>query len=175
MQFTLLNVLGILSPLILMATLRSIWREGQSRKLMLRMLPPERRPVCHDPKPLRLAHVRATSADRKQRAHPLWALRDCQMELLTESTMHAFEANATAYKPDRVASNYAPGGVLRRVALRRADADDADGTSILLRTLERSADMLSAGAAAMYGKPEIDHESMDTLSYIHPVQAVQVR
>jgi hypothetical protein len=165
MQLTLLNALGIFSPLILMATLRGIWKKSRSRSLMLRMLPPERRPMCHDPKP----------ADGERYSRPLWALRDCQMELLTESTMHAFEANAKPYKPDRVASNYPLGGVSRRIALRRTGADRADNKSILQRTLERSAEMLSAGAAASYGKPVIDDHSVDTLSYIHPVEFVQSR
>ena len=176
MQFTLLNLVGAFSPLVLMATLRGIWREGQSRSLMLRMLPPERRPVCHDPRPSRLARVRETPADRKRHSRPLWTLRDCQMELLTECTMHAFEASVEPYKPDRVASNYPPGGVSQRVALYRADADRADNTSILLRTLERSADILSAGATAIYhGKPETDDSSADTLSYLHSVQPAQIR
>ena len=135
MQLTLLNALAISSPLILMATLRSLWREGRSRSLMLRMLPPERRPMCHDPKP----------ADGERHSRPLWALRDCQMELLTESTMHAFEANAKPYNPDRVASNYPLGGVSRRIALRRAGADRADNKSILQRTLERRAEMRVVG------------------------------
>jgi hypothetical protein len=95
MQFTLLNVVAIFSPIILMATLRSIWREGQSRKLMLRMLPPECRPIIYDSKP----------ANCEPRSHPLWTSRNCAMELLTESTMHAFEASANAYKPDRMVTH----------------------------------------------------------------------
>jgi hypothetical protein len=86
------------------------------------------------------------------------------MELLTEGTMHAFEASAKPYNPDRMASNYPPGRVPRRVA-----SYSADNASILLRTLERSADMIAAGASAMYyRKPQIDDDSEDTLSYIHP-------
>jgi hypothetical protein len=67
------------------------------------------------------------------------------MELLTESTMHAFEASAKTYKPDRIAANYPPGCVPRPGVLYRADADRVDNTAVLLRTLERSADMLPEG------------------------------
>jgi hypothetical protein len=171
MHLTLLNAVGIFAPLILMATLYSVWREGRSRKLMLRMLPPELRPVIRDQKPFLFARVRATLADRKQHGHPLWTLRDCRMELLTESTMHAFEANAKAYSPDCVASNYPPGRLSARIA-----SYNAHQSSILLRTLERSTDMITAGAAAMYSfKPEIDDNSGDILFYTHPAPSAQIR
>jgi hypothetical protein len=128
---------------------------------MLRMLPPERRPVSNSPQPSWFARVHATSADGNRHLRPLWTLQECQIELLTEATMHAFEASATAYIPDRIAANYPPG-------LHRADADHANQASILLRTLERTADMLSADAAAKYyEQPEIDDSTADTvLSYI---------
>jgi hypothetical protein len=176
MHFTILNLLGASAPFVLVATLWSIWKEGRSRSLMLRMLPPERRPVSNSRQPLRFAEGRGTSAVHKRHSVPLWTLQDCQMELLTEGTMHAFEANAEVYVPDRIASSYPPGRVSRRVALSRAGADRADGTSILLRTLERSADMLSAGAAAIYqGEPEIDEGSTDTLlSYIDLARRVRI-
>jgi hypothetical protein len=167
MHFTILNLVGTFAPFILVATLWSIWKEGRSRSLMLRMLPPERRPVANSRQPLRFAQGRGTSAVDKRHSAPLWTLQDCQMELLTEGTMHAFEASAKVYAPDRIASNYPPARVPRRVALSRAGADRADGTSILLRTLERSADMRSAGAAAVYQRqPDLDDSSSDTLSYI---------
>jgi len=167
MQVTLLNAVGIFAPLILMATLRSVWREGRSRKLMLRMLPPELRPVIRDQKPSRFALVRATLTDKQH--GPLWTLRDCRMELLTESTMHAFEATAKAYCPDRMASSYSPGRLSRR-------SHGADQSSIHLRTLERSTDMITAGAAAMYcHKPEIDENSDDILLYTHPASSALSR
>jgi hypothetical protein len=173
MHFTIMNLVGASSPFILMATLWSIWKEGRSRSLMLRMLPPERRPATNSWQPLRFARVRGTSGDRERNSNPLWTLQDCQLELLTEGTMHAFEANATAYVRDRIATNR-PARVPRRVALSRAGVDRADDTSILLRTLVRSADMLSAGAASYYqGQPELDDRSSDTLSYIDLVQRVR--
>jgi hypothetical protein len=171
MQLTLFDIVGTFAPFILTATLRSVWREGRSRKLMLRMLPPELRPVIHDQKPFRFTRVRATFADRKQHGRPLWTLRDCQMELLTESTMHAFEATAKAYNPDRMASNYPPGRVSRRVA-----SYGADNSSILLRTLERSADMITAGAVAMsHLKPGIDEDAENVRLYTHPAPSAPTR
>jgi hypothetical protein len=153
MQFT--HAVGISALLILIAMLRSICRERQSRNLVLRMTPPERRPAGRDPKP----------------AIQLWTLWDCQMELLTESTMHAFEASAKTYKPDRIAANYPPGCVPRPGVLYRADADRVDNTAVLLRTLERSADMLPEGTVAKsYDKPTISDGSKDTLSYLDPAQ-----
>jgi hypothetical protein len=163
MHFTIINLLGAAAPFILAATLWGIWKESRSRSLMLRMVPPERR-------------VREKSDKHARHSLQLWTAQNCQMELLTEGTMHAFEANAKAYIPDRMASNYAPGRVRQRVALYRAEVDRTDETSILLRTLERSADMLSASAAAIYGKPEIDESSADTvLSYIDSVQPVRIQ
>ena len=117
MHFTMVNMLGACAPMILAATLRGIWKEGRSRSVMLRMLPPERRPVRHRPRTSCDA-----SADRKRQSRPLWTLHDCQMELLTEGVIHAFEASATTYKPDRVAVNYPPRRGLSRVALHRAKA-----------------------------------------------------
>jgi hypothetical protein len=85
------------------------------------------------------------------------------MELLTEGVVHAFEATATIYKPDRVASTYPPG----RLALQRAKANGRDGTSILLRTLERGANVPAADGAAKYpAKPKIDDASVGTLTYL---------
>jgi hypothetical protein len=175
MHFTMLNLAGASAPFILVATLWGIWKEGRTRSLMLRMLPPERRPVSNSAQPLWFAQGRGTSAVHKRHSARLWTLQDCQMELLTEGTMHAFEANVKAYVPDRIASSYPPSRVPLRVALSRAGADRADGTSILLRTLERSPDMLSAGAAAVYhGHPELDDGSSDTLSYIDLKQRVLI-
>ena len=176
MHLTMLNLVGAASPLILAATLWGIWKESRARNLMLRMQPPERRPGCHWAQPLRPARVRETRGNRARHSRQLWTLQDCQMELLTEGTMHAFEANAKAYVPGRIASNYSPARVAQRVALSRVGAEGADSTSMLLRTLERSADMLSGGAAAIYqGKPEIDDSSADTvLSYIDSLQAVRI-
>lgn len=154
MQFTIVNMLGAFSPIILTAILREIWKEGQSRSLMLRMLPPERRRVSQAPQTSGDA-----TADRRRQSRPLWSLRDCQLELLTEGVIHAFEASATAYKPDRVASNYPPGRVARQGAKAGARP------SILLRTLERNADLLLANGAAEYpAKPEIDDAA--TLTYL---------
>jgi hypothetical protein len=170
MHLTIINLLGASSPFILIATLWGIWKESQTRSLMLRMLPPERRPVVHAPPPFWVQRTAAASADRKRHSRPLWTLQDCQIELLTEATMHAFEANATAYIPDRIAANYPP-------SLHRADADHSNPASILLRTLERTADMLSADAAAKYyEKPEIDESSADAvLSYIDSLHPVRIQ
>jgi|SRR5579863_8233539 len=156
MHITVVNLILAFSPFIMIATVRSIWNEGRSRSLMMRMLPPERRP--------------ARASSHRRNSHRLWTLRDCQMELLTDGTMHAFEANAAAYKPDRIALNYRPGGLQRRVALHGADAERA--TSILLRTMQRSADMLNAGSAT--GKPVIDDSAEYTLSYTHSTHPAHI-
>jgi hypothetical protein len=49
MHFTILNLAGASAPFILVATLWGIWKEGRTRSLMLRMLPPERRPSIQFP------------------------------------------------------------------------------------------------------------------------------
>lgn len=157
MHSIIVVVAGVLSPLILTATLCGIWKEGRSRNLMLRMLPPERRPGWNRP---------ITSGDAstncKPQSRPLWTLRDCQMELLTEGVIHAFEANTSVYQPDRVAVNYPP----RRAVLERAKARASDRSSILLRTLERGAGALAAGGAAKSSaKPEIDNVAANTPTY----------
>lgn len=173
MHFTIVNLVGTTVPFIVIATLWSIWKESRKRSVTLRMLPPERRPSADAAQPMWFARGRGASGDRARHAAPFWNLQACQMELLTEGTMHAFEADATAYVPDRRASNYPRGDLRKRVALSRADADRTDRISILLRTLERKADMLSAGAAAIYqGEPALDNSSPDTLSYLDLAQRV---
>jgi len=175
MHLTIVNLLGTTAPFILIATLWSIRKEGRKRSVTLRMLPSERRPSANAVQPVWFARGRGASSDRVQHATPLWTLRDCQMELLTEATMHAFEAIATAYVPERRASNYPPGGLRQRITSSRAEADIANRTSILLRTLERKADMLSAGAAAIHqGEPTLDNSSSDTLSYRDSAQRVRI-
>jgi len=172
MHFTIINIVGALSPLILTATLRGIWKEGRSRSLTLRMLPPERRPVRLAPRSSWAVRASGAPADRKRRSRPLWTLQDCQMELLTEGVIHAFEASATTYKPDRVAANHPPGRVPPRVSLHRAKADCNDRSSILLRTLQRRAGTLAAVDAAKHrDKPEIADASEDTLAYTCPPQS----
>jgi hypothetical protein len=97
------------------------------------------------------------------------------MELLTEGTMHAFEADATLYVPDRRASNCPPRDLRKRVVLSRAGADRADRTSILLRILERNANMRSSVAAAIYqGESALDHGTSDTLSYLDSVPGLRI-
>jgi len=164
MHFTIINLIGLVSPLVLAATLREIWKEGRSRSVMMRMLPPERRPVWHRPESS--SGMRASAAERKRHDRPLWTLRDCQMELLTQGVIHAFDASATSYQPHRLASTYPPGRVPPRVGLHRAKADHTDHPSILQRTLQRNTEMLSMADAARYrGKPEIDDGPVETLTY----------
>ena len=65
MHFTILNLAGASAPFILVAMLWGIWKEGRTRSLMLRMLPPERRPVSNSAQPLWFAQGRGTSAVHK--------------------------------------------------------------------------------------------------------------
>jgi hypothetical protein len=95
----------------------------------------------------------------------LWTLRDCQMELLTEGTMHAFEARVTPYAPAPRSSNYQPGRGLRRD--QYCWTEHANVASHLLRTLERRPDMLPEGAPAIYRNgPQIEEGPEQVLSYI---------
>lgn len=165
MNLTLLNVAGALSPFVLAATLWGIWKESNRRSIALRMLPPERRPVYGQPQGWR-PRSRGEAGDRA-RSHPLWTLRDCHMELLTEGVMHAFDANATAYVADRVAVNYPPSRARELSALRRT-AQPAGSGSTLTRLTLRGAAMVAAGAAAIAPvKPEIEEGPVKTLSYFH--------
>ena len=153
-----------MSPLLLAATLREIWKEGRSRSVMLRMLPPERRPVLHQPH-----SMGASPTDHKRPGRPLWTLRDCQIELLTEGVIHAFEAGASAYRPDRVASTCPPGRILLRRNARRGDH-----ASILLRTRERSAETpVANGGAKDLCRPKIDTVLPDTMTNLGLVRPVQ--
>jgi hypothetical protein len=106
-------------------------------------------------------------AGTDSRKHPvkLWTLRDCQMELLTEGAMHAFEASVTPYAPAPRSSNYPPGRGLRRD--QYCWTDQASVASQLLRTLERRAEMLPEGTPAIYRNgPQIEDGPEQVLSYI---------
>ena len=171
MHFTIINLAAIASPFFLAATLWNIRRESRSRSLMLRMTPPERRPRYHAARPFWLSAGAGKSGDSDCQSHPLWTLRDCQMELLTEGTMHAFDASSTSYQPDRVAVNRPPGSLTSRLSLQRANAPVAENSSILLRMLERTANLLSPEGARIYAeKPTTEHDSANRLSYLHPVR-----
>ena len=104
-------------------------------------------------------------ADSRKHSPKLWTLRDCQMELLTEGAMHAFDASVTPYAPAPRSSNYPPGRGLRRD--QYCWTDNASVASHLLRTLERSADMLPDGAPEIYRDgPQIEDGPEQMLSYI---------
>jgi hypothetical protein len=171
MHFTIINLAGIASPFILAATLWNLWRESRSRSLMLRMTPPERRPRYHAARPFRISARAGKRANPDSQSHPLWTLRDCRMELLTEGTMHAFDASCTSYRPDRVAANRPPRSISSRLSLQRANAPGADNNSILLHTLERTANLFSPEGERIYAeKPSLEHDCANRLSYLPPVR-----
>ena len=108
---------------------------------------------------------RDASADSRRHAVKLWTLRDCRMELLTEGTMHAFEASVTPYTPAPRCSNYPPGRGARRAEYYWMD--NAGVASNLLRTLERRADMVPGGAPEVYRNgPQLEEGPEKVLSYI---------
>ncbi len=159
-----IDIIGRLSPSAVYSALRKIGGEGEARTLMLRMLPPEHRPATQRANRSMSGGKRETGADSRKHSVKLWTLRDCQMELLTEGTIHAFDASATPYVPARRSSNYPPSRVPGRGFYW---TDNADVASNLLRTLERRADMLPEGAPEIYRNgPHIEDGPEKTLSYI---------
>jgi hypothetical protein len=160
----LLDIIG-LSPSVIYSALRTIDGVGQARTVMLRMLPPERRPSTDRVNRSTRGGKRGTDGDSMKHSVKLWTLRDCQMELLTEGTTHAFDASATPYVPDRRSSNYPPSRVPQRAGFYLTD--DADVVSHLLRTLERRADMLAEGAPEVYRNgPHVEDGQERMLSYV---------
>jgi hypothetical protein len=105
MHFTILGLSAFVSPFILTATVWSIWQESRACRLRLRLLPPERRPPSREAWSFWQSSISRRQADRNSHTNPLWTSRGCQLELLTEGTIHAFEANASSYRPDRKARN----------------------------------------------------------------------
>jgi hypothetical protein len=157
-------IIGTLSPSAIYSALRKIGGEGEALTLTLRMLPPEGRPSTHQANRSMIGGERGTGANSRKHSVKLWTLRDCQMELLTEGTMHAFDASATPYVPARRSSNYPPGRVPGRGFYW---TDNADVASNLLRTLERRADLLPEGAPEIYRNgPHLEDGPEKVLSYI---------
>lgn len=102
--------------------------------------------------------------DSRKHSVKLWTLRDCQMELLTEGTMRAFEASVTPYAPAQRSSNYAPGRDVRGAGLRM---NNVGITSHLIRTLERRADMRPEGVPELYRNgPHIEDGPERLISYV---------
>jgi len=154
----------LISLIALLGTLR----EGRLQHPIFWMLPFERPAGREDGTPTALSGVGGSLAETVRRSRPLWTLRECQLELLTESEMHAFEASAKPYRPDRRASNLPPRRTPKQIALYRPEGKYRDNTSGLLRTLERRADMLQANATASYRwKPLIADSSANALSYTY--------
>ena len=152
--------IGTLSPSAIYSALRKIGGEGEVQTLTLRMAPPEGQPWTHPANRSMIGGERGTGANSRKHSVKLWTLRDCQMELLTEGTMHAFDASATPYVPARRSSNYPPGRGFYWT-------DKADVASNLVRTLERRGDMRPEGAPEIYRNgPHIEDGPEKTLSYI---------
>jgi len=163
MHFQLSN-LTVLPAFLVIAALWVGWKEAKRRSLGLRMLPPELRPTT-DSSPL-FDFDRGKRDDDREHPDPLWTLQDCQMELLTEGTMHAFETGTTTHFIQKPGSANFCGRVPRRTASWLGEAEPYDSASVLRRTLQRYPDMVSGDTSAIYQQePQIEDRSSNRLSY----------
>lgn len=168
MSTTLIYLANACSLLFLLMALLGTLREGRLQHLIFRMLPFARPPGTDDLRLMALSGAGGSVAETIRRSRPLWTLRECQLELLTESEMHAFEANAKPYCPERRASNLPPRKTSKQIALYRAEGQYGFQTSRLLRTLERRAEIPETDAAASFRwKPLMMGGSENTLSYTY--------
>jgi len=136
-------IIGTLSPSAIYSELRALG------------VPANRSVIASEPR---------ASTESKKHSVKLWTIRDCQMELLTEGVMHAFEASVTPYAPAPKSSSYPPSRGLQQD--QYCWTDNASVASQLLRTLERHPDMLPGGAPEIYrGGPQIEDGPEKTLSY----------
>jgi hypothetical protein len=148
-----------------MFALLGIESEGQQHH-MFRLFRSSRSAGNGTVKPTALSGFGEARAEPIRHSHPLWTLRECRLELLTESEMHAFEANVKPYCPERKASNLPPCRVSRQVALCRAEGKYANIPSIFTRTLDRRAEMFQDGVAPRYRwKPLVEDSAANRLSY----------
>jgi hypothetical protein len=156
-------MIGTLSPSVIYSALQALIERDQARTVTLRRMAPKRRWSAQRAERSMIRAKRRKRANSQKESLKLWTLRDCQMELLTECTMHAFDASVTPYEPARRSSNYPPGRGLRGAGFW---IDSAGITSNLLQTLERRADMLPEGVPEIYRDgPRIEDGPEKILSY----------